>query len=186
MSEPATDLVDLSGVVRFRGHFVPPIGGGGGLQIARLAVGPDVVGYDAAALAAGIEVFTPEAEAFIYDLGIMVKTPFDGTSPLLDVGTFGLGSRGVLGEDFGSAVDGTIALVPFTDNAGLLAANFGVEPVWFAQYRADNATAWPILVAQTGPFLVVGSQDGRQGGTPLDSTVGEAIVVVLYAPPPTP
>lgn len=166
----------------------PGGGGGGGLQVALLDFGPDLGSYDAAALAAGLPIFTPVPGTLIYDVGIVVVTAFDGTTPLLDAGYFTPSTTGLFQSVNGSSIDATEAVASSGDNVGLAYAQSSPSvPTWFQAliYNA-NTTGGAIIVTIPAPFLVVGSQDGSKGGTQLDSLVGEAIAYVIYALPPAP
>ena len=143
--------------------------------------------YATAGLASGVTIYTPNIGDVIYDVGICVTTAFNGTTPLLDVGTFNGGNVGLFGELAGAGVDGTKLYAAVTDNAGLSVPNTAswlqaaVGSVGAAGTAAYHST--PIIVTAANPLLLVVSQNGQKGGTATGATAGVGTVYVLTGQP---
>lgn len=143
--------------------------------------------YQTAGLAAGVTIYTPQVGDVIYDIGICVTTAFNGTTPLLDVGTFNGGNVGLFGELAAGAVDGSKVYAGVTDNAGLTTPN---TAMWLqaavGSHGAAGTAAYvstPIIVTAANPILLVGSQSGQKGGTAIGGTAGAGTVFVLTGTP---
>lgn len=143
--------------------------------------------YQTAGLATGVTLGTPAVGQVIYDIGICVTTAFNGTTPLLDVGTFNGGNVGLFGELASSAIDGTKLYSAVTDNAGLTAPN---AAQWLQAAAGSHGAAGtaaynstPLLVTAANPLLLVASQNGQKGGTAITSTAGAGTVYVILGQP---
>ena len=176
-----TNVLDESGQIRIEGQlqFTGPS--------APQHIRSFAVSHSTAGLATGVAVWTPQVGDIIYDIGIVLTTAFNGTTPLLDVGTFNGGNVGLFGELAGAGVDGTKLYADVTDNAGLSAPNTApwlqsaVGSVGAAAGAAYKST--PILVTAANPVLLVASQNGQKGGTATGATVGAGNVYVLLGNP---
>lgn len=143
--------------------------------------------YNTAGLAAGVTIYTPAVGDVIYDIGIAVTTAFNGTTPLLDVGTFNGGNVGLFGELAAGAVDGTKVYSAVTDNAGLTTPN---SAMWLqaavGSHGAAGTAAYvstPIIVTTANPLLLVLSQNGQKGGTAPGGSAGAGTVYVFTGQP---
>lgn len=141
--------------------------------------------FATAGLASGVTIWTPTVGDFILDIGVVITTAFDGTTPKIDVGTFNGGNVGVFAEIGGAAVDGTKVYADVTDNAGLAVAN---SHLWLssAVIAANSAgiaslPSWQLNVSAANPVLLVASQNGQKGGTAITSTHGVASVVIVQS-----
>lgn len=145
--------------------------------------------YTTSGLAAGVTVHTPAVGDLILDIGVVITTAFNGTTPKLDIGTFNGGNVGLFGEVGGAAVDGTKLYADVTDNAGLGIAN---SHLWLssAVIAANSAgiaslPSWQLYCSAANPILLVASQNGQKGGTAITSTAGAATVVIAAVSPAT-
>ncbi len=176
----STNILDQSGQIRIEGatQFTAS---------TPLTLRSFAFSHSTAALAAGVTVYTPDVGDVIYDIGICLSTAFNGTTPLLDVGTFNGGNVGLFGELAGAGVDGTKLYAAATDNAGLTVPNTAswlqaaTGSVGAAAGAAYNST--PIIVTTANPILLVASQNGQKGGTATGATAGVGTVYMLTGQP---
>lgn len=166
------DLIDANGQTRAGNMITFP----NGLVTPNAILGPFTFAFNAAALTAGVALFTPPVGMVIYDVGISVPVAFNGTTPLADIGTFNGGNAGLFQELNSAAVDLTTADAAVADNAGI------------AQVAADgwlsalNGTVG-LVVTAANPLLLVVSQDGTKGGTATGATAGSLNVYIVAASP---
>ncbi len=173
------------------GATVTDLGGGvagvaisGGGSAGVVAHGPFTIAHNTAGLAAGIPTFTPAAGDLLLDAFFVIDTAFDGTTPSAD---FGANASGGIFNNFATTVllDDT-ADAPF---AGLI---YTTSPKHSLRDTViDNAAAggtdmayratW--LFETAAPLLVWASQNGTQGGTAINSTVGSARLYIITATP---
>lgn len=150
-------------------------------------LGPFTVKSSTSGLTTGVPICTLPVGAVVYDIGVFVTTGFDGTTPLLDVGSFS-GTTGLFANLAGTAVELADALVAVTDNAGLESNQDSHS--WLAAAvgsvgAAAGAAFLPpeVFVSAISTLSVVVSQDGTKGGTAAGSTTGTALVYVVVATP---
>jgi hypothetical protein len=142
--------------------------------------------YATAGLATGVTLTTLTAGSIIYDVGIVITTAFDGTTPSLDVGTFDGGNVGLFAE-LAAVVDGTKVYADVTDNAGLASSN---SQLWLSTAIGSAGAAGgaafddtALYVSADCSFLLVASQNGQKSGTAIDSTAGAGRVYIVAAAP---
>lgn len=141
--------------------------------------------FATASLNAGVTLYTPAVGDIILDIGVVITTAFNGTTPKIDVGTFNGGNVGLFGEITAGALDATKVYADVTDNAGLAQANsfLWLSAAVIAHASASEATlpAWQLRVSAANPILVVASQNGQKSGTAITSNAGVAQIVVVSA-----
>ena len=177
---PAT-FSDASGLQRLDGS----INFTGSASQAIVNVQSFPITFATAGLAAGVALYTPAVGDVILDVGVVITTAFDGTTPKIDVGTFNGGNVGLFGELTAGAIDATKVYADVTDNAGLAVAN---AALWLSAAVITVGTAgtaaihsWQLRCSAANPVLVVASQNGQKGGTAISSTHGVASIVVVSA-----
>lgn len=151
----------------------------GNIQPAPLAMlGPFRFTFASTGLTTGRSLIQLPVGAIIYDIGILVGTAFDGTTPLADVGTFS-GNTGLFDQLGGAAIDLTVADAAVTDNAGV-ASSLN----WLSQLAiANNNGPFQLDLTALSTLSVVATQSGQKGGTATGATAGAAAVYVLAATP---
>ena len=176
----AATFSDVSGQVRLEGtiDYTQPT------VKSPMAVRNFPFTYQTTGLATGYTLFTPAVGDYIYDIGIVITTAFNGTTPKLDVGTFS-STTGVFKQLAGNPVDGTKLYATVTSNTGLQSSNSGL---WLSTAIISVGTAGTaaihdpqLYVSAASPILLVASQDGTKGGTAITSTAGVGFVVVVYS-----
>jgi len=175
-----SNIEDGSGSIRIEGYT--QFAGGTPLQLRSYAFT-----YQTAGLASGVSFYTPAVGDIIYDIGVVITTAFNGTTPKLDVGTFNGGNNGLFDELAAAPIDGTKVYADVTNNAGLASAN---APLWLfnavGSHGAAGTAAYNssmLRVSAANPLLLVASQSGAKGGTAITSTAGAGSVLVLTATP---
>lgn len=143
--------------------------------------------YQTAGLASGATIYTPAVGDVIYDIGVVITTAFNGTTPKLDVGTFNGGNNGLFDELATAPVDGTKVYADVTNNAGLGTPN---SALWLSTAIVQGNSASlsslksnEIRVSAANPLLLVASQSGAKGGTAITSTQGAGAVLVITGTP---
>lgn len=167
-----------------------PGGGGGGSQPgAARVLGPFPVAFDDAGLAAGIAFYTPTIGDVLVDAWVEIRTAWDGTTPLLDIGPFtGSGSnKHGLFWVANTALDATQADGSITQAPNYLSIQGGgatVSDLVQAQLAAtEGYRLTPASFLGAAPLKVVVSQDGKAGGADPGATQGEAALYLMVATP---
>lgn len=155
--------------------------GGGSTAGAAIVRGPFSFTFATANLAAGVAVYTPTVADLLLDVLVVVDTVWDGTTPLLDVGTAVGTTNGIL-NFYGGAVQMDIAPDDETPGTGILFSSTpgtslvasAAESGWF---RAAG------IVTAVNPLKVWVSQDGSAGGADPGASQGAARLYVVTATP---
>ena len=183
-------VVDSGVVVQFTDSTDQPGSGGGGSSV--------VIEYtyafdftSSAALAAGATVYTPTIGQSLIDAWFEVDAPFDGTTPLADIGTFVGGGTGLFSLFGVAAVDMTQGDVAASENAGLQVSAVGTNDLlqnvissWYSQLGTPPAVRTvPLKFTAMNPLQVAVSQDGTKGGAAIDSTQGAAVLHLIVSSP---
>lgn len=139
--------------------------------------------YQTAGLAAGVTIYTPTVGTIIEDIGVVITTAFNGTTPKIDIGTFNGGNNGLFDELATAPVDATKVYADVTNNAGLASAN---SALWLSAavvshgITGSSAISSPQLrVSAANPILLVASQSGAKGGTAITSTQGAGTIYIV-------
>lgn len=173
--------VVYQGALTFQQSTNQPAGTNGNVSKAT------AIAFGTAGLTAGVALYTPAVGDLILDIGIVITTAFNGTTPKIDVGTFNGGNNGLFDELAGAPVDATKVYADVTNNAGIAAANShlwlssAITSVGAAGTAAINS--WQLRVSAANPLLVVVSQTGAKGGTATGATAGAATIVVVTSTP---
>ena len=176
----SASFIDTSGEVRFAGTLEYTAT----TTKSPMAVRAFPFTYQTAGLSTGYTLWTPAVGDFIYDIGIVITTAFNGTTPKLDVGTFS-GTTGLFKQLAGNPVDGTKLYANVTNNTGLQSSNSGL---WLSTAIISVGTAGTaaihdpqVLVTAASAISLVASQDGTKGGTAITSSAGVGTVFVVYS-----
>ena len=177
---PAT-FQDGSGLQRLDGSLL--ITGNAGVTPLNVLSFPFT--FATAGLASGVTLYTPSIGDIIYDIGVVITTAFDGTTPKIDVGTFNGGNNGLFDELATAPIDATKVYADVTNNAGLGTPN---SALWLSTAIVQGNSASlsslksnEIRVSAANPVLLVASQSGAKGGTAITSTHGVGTVYVITA-----
>ena len=178
-SDAYNTVVRWGGLLTFSNATAQP--GYGAPQVYSYAIT-----FSTSGLASGVTLYTPAVGDIILDVGVVITTAFDGTTPKLDVGTF-TGNTGLFDQLAGAAVDGTKVYADVTDNTGFGIAN---SHLWLSSAVISVGTAgtaainsWQGRISAANPLKVVASQNGQKGGTAITSTHGAAQIIVVAASP---
>lgn len=157
--------------------------GSGGIEI----VTRDIA-YDAAGLAAGIDIYTPTPG----DVGLMawvaVVEAFDGTTPLAQMGQF---SGGDANGWYQIAAGWNLAqadVIGWSGSNGLLYSNFSDNTELMAGgivYEAYYRYPFPCTFLTADPIQVCASQTGLPGGAAVGGTAGLMAVYLMIGHPRT-
>lgn len=142
--------------------------------------------FQTAGLATGVTLYTPAVGDYIYDIGVVITTAFNGTTPKIDVGTF-TSTTGLFAQTASAAIDATKLYADVTSNTGLSVPNFHL---WLSSGVIEKGRAgasvipsWQVRVTAASPLKVVASQNGQINGTAIDSSAGVAKIVVVASSP---
>ena len=134
----------------------------------------------------GASLYTPVVGDIIYDIWVEIDTPWNGTTPMGDFGTFvGSSGRGIINALSSSPLDMTVADVnPFNEyfGDGLLGSPNIHSSLAIATIY-DTDIRWPLKVVADNPIKVCVSQDGTNTGANPDSTQGSGYLYIVTATP---
>ena len=176
----AATFTDVSGQVRLEGtlNYTQPT------VKSPMAVRQFAFTYQTTGLGTGYTLWTPAAGDVIYDIGIVITTAFNGTTPKLDVGSFSR-HTGLFKQLAGNPVDGTKLYAAVTDNSAVKSSNSGL---WLSTAIISVGTAGTaaihdpqLLIASASAIQLVATQDGTNNGTAINSTAGAGSVFVVYS-----
>lgn len=203
MSSTEATFIDGNGQVRLEGSIGAPnasaadvltadgAGGtsfqpsGGSVPGASIVRGPLEFAFNTPGLADGIPIYALAPGEILLDLWISVETPFDGTTPEADVGTFEGGNLGIFGNYFNVPIDLTTAGTAIPDNGSLFAAGYSgsISSAVVTAAAGGECIYWQVETTGGAPLLLVISQNAHKGGTPIDSTIGNGEVYLVTAMP---
>lgn len=150
--------------------------------------------YDDANLENGLTVYTPTVGEVLVDACVIVDTPFNGTTPLLDIGTgvgvtvgmfkLGTGSSGVplnlpCSEDAGTGI-----LIGLAEQGNAFTLSQAGADWYGGGFGAATRVALSPFTA-TNPLKLWVSQDGTIGGSAVGGTTGEGRLFFTICTPTT-
>jgi hypothetical protein len=136
--------------------------------------------FDTANLDTGVEVYTPTVGELLVDAWISVLTGFDGTTPRADISQFTSASPNGLWGQTSNAVDLSSA---DSINHGGGPSNNDTQLSLSATGPGAVTRAVPADFVSVDPLLLVVSQDGTRGGTPIDGAAGSAVLYFTICTP---
>jgi hypothetical protein len=164
--------------------------------------------FDTPGLRTGAALYTPTVGDILLDAWVEITTPWNGTSPSGDWGTYTVGDRGQFLTSVGDSLDMTNADFVTTDFSNLLIGTQSSDlAALFTEYvptgnQGDgtymvsgtnvNFVATPVRsgsrplpgrFVNTNPLMFVVSQDGTNTGADPGSTQGTAALYLVTATP---
>jgi hypothetical protein len=142
--------------------------------------------FDTANLDTGVTVWTPAVGELLVDAWMQVDTPFNGTTPKADISQFtGAGAPiGLFGWLNGSGV--SLVDADNIDGGGgpLTSPNYTTRTLMMqGETAVGNLRNAPARFTTTDPLLLVVSQDGTKGGTPIGGAAGAAVLYFQIVTP---
>lgn len=147
------------------------------------------VGFADAGLTTGETLYTPVVGEILIDAWVEFTVAFNGTTPLLDIGTFLAGNngwyhggKGVLvatAQDVGTGG-------PLGDASPITGSSTTTSRLSDSLGGADPSSvkrALPAKFTTTDPVQVVVTQTGAKGGTATGATAGKAVVYLQTSEP---
>lgn len=154
---------------------------------ALIASAFQVVRYDFAhgdvGLNNGVEVYTPVVGDVLLDAWLYITTAFNGTTPLLDIGTFVDDTAGLFAWNHGDGID--IADIDAADSRGdgmRLSGNL-FRSLSGVAIASVAGTVWQVEFTEDNPLKLVVSQNGQKGGTAIGGTTGAGSLFLQIAHP---
>lgn len=129
----------------------------------------------------GSQLYLPNVGDEILDISVEVDTAWNGTTPLLDVGTF-LGNTAGLFKKAGNALN-VLNAAGQTAGSGILIAGAGMWSLAQLSGFLGNFSVVPAKVVAANPLLVVVSQTGANNGLSPGATQGAATIYITTATP---
>jgi hypothetical protein len=174
--------VRVDGTVNFTDANNQP---GGSVPGAAIVHGPFAFAYSDAGINNGKAFYTPKIGDVLLDLWIEIDTAFNGTTPLIDVGTFVGSTSGLLAAASGTFSGGT----PDSDSAGtgyLCGVGSNATTGLVSASSPGNPRVAPGVFTAANPLKVVLSRNGLAGGPAPGGTQGAGKIYLVTATPTTP
>lgn len=225
VGDPTPDTVvirDILGVPASEGTlrlFIQPIAGGsgnpcavidgGGATVEGVTVRKFPFAFDTPGLLTGATLYTPTIGDVLLNAWVEIDTPWNGTTPLGDLGPFTTGNAGVYLSSINGPLDMTIAdgigagwgnsvlnggqasslsdVSALQVAAGLLITDAGLNPVSLAVNGTSTPSfgsrEMPVRFVTADPLKFCVSQDGTNTGADPGATQGAAVLFLVTATP---